>query len=97
MEQFEHLRSLVSLIPIFLFFIINIYGMRYDAVSEKFNKYYKGNHSVTWRCGKLSFSIPGYIFQSTNNPELEKAKKNYNRLSVSFWTSALITVLFFIF
>lgn len=91
MTKFEIVTRLFSVIPVFLFVLSNIYGMRYDAVSEKYNKNYKGNHSVVWKNGRLWCSIPRYIFEKNITTEIEKAKRDYNKLSVLFWITTPIT------
>lgn len=96
MTAYESFRGLLCLIPICLFFTVNLFGMRYNAVSEKYNKSYLRNHSITGRNGRFWFSIPGFISSKVDNTEIEKAKKNYNRLSVCFWISVVIVVMLFI-
>lgn len=96
MTKFEIITRLFSVVPVLLFVLCNIYGMRYDAVSEKYRKNYKGNHSVIWKNGKLWCSIPGYIFEINTITEIERAKRDYNRLSVIFWISTGITIILFL-
>ncbi len=96
MTKFEILTRLFSVIPVFLFVLSNIYGMRYDAVSEKYNKNYKGNHSVVWKNGRLWCSIPRYIFEKNTISEIDRAKRDYNRLSAIFWILTGITIILFL-
>lgn len=96
MTKYEIFIRLVAVITVLLFVMSNIYGMRCDAVSEKYRKNYKGNHSVIWKNRKLWCSIPGYIFEIKTITEIERAKRDYNRLSVIFWISTGITIILFL-
>lgn len=96
MTNFEIITRLLSVAPVFLFVLCNIYGMRYDAVSEKYNKNYKGNHSVIWKNSKLWCSIPSYIFEKNTIAEIERTKRDYNRFSVMFWIITGITIILFL-
>jgi len=96
MTKYETFLRLLCLIPIVLFFVINVFGMRYDSVCEKYDKGYQGNHGIIWNNGKFCFSFPKYIFKKTINNEIQKARKDYNSLSVIFWLTTIITTILFI-
>lgn len=95
MTKFEIFTRLLSVIPVALFILSNIFGMRYDAVSLKYNNNYRGNHSFYYRGGRFYCDIPRYIFQKSAIAELQKAKREYNYLSVAFWISTAIVIFLF--
>lgn len=76
-----------------VFIIVGSYkGFLYDILKEEIDKKYNENHSIVWKYNRLRFSIPRFINDSSENVEVQKRKKEYNRISALFWITA-ITIL----
>ncbi len=95
MLNYNNLLQIVVFIPIVLFFIVNHKGLLYDAIQEKYDMNYKGSHSISWRNGRMWFSLPGYIFDKIDNIEIKRIKISYNKMSVAFWITTAITIILY--
>jgi hypothetical protein len=95
MINYESLLQIVLWVPIVLFFIVIHKGLLYDTTQEKHNLDYKGNHSISWRYGKFRFSIPVFIFDKTDNFEIEKCRSEYNKMSMIFWLTTILTAIIY--
>jgi hypothetical protein len=95
MINYDSLFQIIAVVPIVLFFIVIHKGLLYDATQEKYNLNYKGNHSISWNYGKFRFSVPRYIFDKSDNYEIEKCRSGYNKMSMIFWIATIITVVIY--
>lgn len=85
MEKLNNLIRFLGVGVLALTIVINHYGLIYDVTKEKFDKNYKGNHSIKWKNGKFWFSIPSFINDKSDISEINRIKNKYNKNSIAFW------------
>ena len=94
--KLEDTFGILVIINIAFLVIVNYKGFAYDTYKEEIDKKYKNNHSIDWKYGKFWLAIPRIITENSENKKIQIKKKEYNRASISFWISVMIsTIIYF--
>lgn len=88
--NFTALFGILVILTIVLSMIVNYKGYLYDVSKKEFEKEYENNHSIHWP--RLHLDIPRFIIDKTENIEIKRKIKAYNRSSIVFWISLTITI-----
>ena len=88
----DNLLILIGTYFLILFVIISFKGGEYDSKKREIQPNYKKNHVGRSQDSIFFFSIPWIIKDETNNTEINKLIKQYNKLVRIFWLSVLISI-----
>lgn len=96
----EKLKELIPFIWIYLIVLTiaaSFRGILYDDARKKENQSYNGCHSLFYKNGKIWFPIPWVILKKSNNLQVIKYTKSYNKIAYNFWVVIILLVILYAF
>jgi len=96
----SNLKSLTECISVILAGIFLVYSSfhatLYDDAKKKINNKYDSYRSIHSSPGhRFSLGLPIPILSKSENEEIEKYKKTYNRIILKFWVMVVLAIVTF--
>ena len=92
-DKLKELIAILGIYPLILIIQASFKGTLYDDSRHKIDSNYKGNHTFSFKRGKIFFAIPFPILTNIENETVKEYKSNYNKIAYRFWIILILLII----